>query len=82
MSKVVTTEYICDRCKGPVVKECGLIIEDVSMSISGYDPRGSGGTTVRGLEFCYSCSRQLHEWLNNRAGFVVVAEKGGDNAPD
>jgi hypothetical protein len=66
MAKIVTEKYVCDRCGGPLVKECGLIIEDVSMSISGYDPRGSGGATKRGLEFCYSCSDQLNKWLQNK----------------
>jgi len=73
MSKRVTTEYFCDRCGGPVVKECGLIIEDVSMTISGYDPRGSGGTNRRGLEFCYGCSDQLFKWLDNKPSPVSPA---------
>jgi hypothetical protein len=65
MAKIVTERHVCDRCGGPLVKECGLIIEDVSMSVSGYDPRGSGGTTEKGLEFCYACSDQLYKWLKN-----------------
>lgn len=69
--KTTTTIYSCDRCKGRLEKECGMIIEDVSMCISGYDPRGSGGSTERGLEFCYDCSRQLWEWRNNRADFIT-----------
>jgi len=66
MAKSITEKHTCDRCGGPVLRECGLIIEDVSMSISGYDPRGSGGHTKRGQEFCYSCSDQLFKWLNNK----------------
>jgi len=64
--KKVVTEHFCDRCKAPVLRECGLVIEDVHMTISGYDPRGSGGTTRRDLEFCYACSNQLFQWLNGK----------------
>lgn len=64
--KVTKVEMFCDRCEGPLVKECGLIIEDMSFSVSGYDPRGSGGTTEKGKEFCYTCSKQFYEWFHNR----------------
>jgi len=70
MSKVVSTRYVCDRCGGDLVKECGLIIEGMTFAVSGYDPRGSGGTTERDKEFCYCCSKEFYEWFHNRADAV------------
>lgn len=64
--KKTTTEYFCDRCKGPLKKECGLIIENMAFTASGYDPRGSGGATHSGLEFCYDCSKEFYEWVFGR----------------
>lgn len=70
MAKIVTESFHCDRCGGELLKECGLIIENMSFAASGYDPRGSGGHSVSNKEFCYSCSREFWEWFHNRSDAI------------
>lgn len=53
----------CDKCGREMERKCGMVIEGLSARISGYDPRGSGGHSVKDLEFCYSCSDALHNAL-------------------
>jgi len=61
--ETVTVECTCDKCGKPMKRECGMIIEDLSAQISGYDPRGSGGYKIEKKEYCYDCSKVLHEAL-------------------
>ncbi len=52
------------------------------MSISGYDPRGSEAIRCAGLSFVTHAQGSFMSGFNNRAGFVVVTEKGDNHAPD
>lgn len=62
-AETVIVTNTCDKCGRDMERECGMVIENLSAQISGYDPRGSGGHKVSDLEFCYSCSRALHAAL-------------------
>ncbi len=75
MGKTTTTEYFCDRCKGKLERQCGLVIEQMSFTASGYDPRGSGGASHHGLEFCYSCSKDFYDWVFCRRAALSQGEK-------
>ncbi len=61
--ETVIVENTCDKCGAKMERVAGMVIENLSAQISGYDPRGSGGHSVKNLEFCYSCSKVLHEAL-------------------
>lgn len=63
MAKIVTETHQCDRCKEPLERTCSLIIENMSFTMSGYDPRGFGGAKHKGLEFCYRCSNEFVAWV-------------------
>ena len=57
-NEVVT--HTCDKCGCVMERECGMIIEHLSASISGYDPRGSGGYKIKDKEYCYTCSKRFY----------------------
>ena len=62
-TETVIVTNTCDKCGCDMERKCGMVIENLCADVSGYDPRGSGGNKVKGLEFCYSCSRVLHAAL-------------------
>lgn len=66
MAKVTETRNFCDRCGKEFKRQNAFIVEDMNFTASGYDDRGSGGTTVKGKEFCSSCSKQFWDWLNTK----------------
>ena len=71
--KKTTVESFCDRCGGKLERVCGLVIEQMSFTASGYDPRGSGGASHNGMEFCYSCSKDFYRWVFHK-GYLPPVE--------
>jgi len=62
-TETVIVTNTCDKCGEEMQRESGMIIENLSAQVSGYDPRGSGGHSIKNREYCYSCSKVLHEAL-------------------